>query len=450
MHLSHRSARLTSAPSQRNNVNPVLGAAYRVAGHVATAIAAVAPASGNKLVRTFADRKGVVNRFEAWASSHRDPTRSLVWFHAPSVGEGLQARPVIELLRSRNPTLQVVFTHFSPSAVGFAQKLQVDYADYLPFDTAGSMRRVVAALQPDALVFSKLDVWPVLCLEAHNQSVKLGMISGTLAASSPRLGTLARALTDQAYSRFEAVGVIASGDGRRLLDLGVPPGAIREIGDTRYDQVWQRAHRADGQVTELLNVLRSERPTLVAGSTWPADESALFDAWLDVRRVVPTARLIIAPHEPTSEHLAPIRQWAAESGLAVDSLSDATATTDVVVVDRIGVLGDLYALGNAAFVGGGFHGAGLHSVLEPAAFGLPVAFGPQHTRSRDATVLIEHDAARDVRDARQLAHVVSSWLSHAALAQAAGTSGREVVERGLGAAERSCALVESLLRARSD
>ncbi len=444
-----RSGRPTSAPPRRNNVNPVLGAAYRAAGQLATAIAAVAPESDNKLIRTFADRKGVVNRFEAWASVHRDPSRQLVWFHAPSVGEGLQARPVIELLRARNSELQIVFTYFSPSAVSFAQKLTVDFADYLPFDTSGSMRRALAALQPDALVFSKLDVWPVLCLEAARHGVKLGMISGTLATSSARLGTLSRALTGRAYAALEAVGVIAAGDGRRLHDLGVPRHAIREIGDTRYDQVWLRAHQADGPGVALLNALRTDRPTLVAGSTWPADESHLLDAWLEVRRRVPDARLIIAPHEPMPDHIAPIQRWAATSNLAVELLSDATVATDVVIVDRVGVLGDLYALGNAAFVGGGFHGAGLHSVLEPAAFGLPVAFGPQHRRSRDASVLIEHDAARDVRDTAQLAHVLGTWLSNPAVAIATGDSGRDVVQRGLGAAERSCALVESLLTVRT-
>lgn len=426
-------------------MNPVLGVAYRAAGHLATALAAVAPESERKLLRTFAGRRGVIDRFATWTATHRDTTRPLVWFHAPSVGEGLQARPVIELFRARNPDYQVVYTFFSPSAVRFAEQLPVDYSDYLPFDTPTAMRTLVRLLRPRALIFSKLDVWPVLCEEAHGAGVKLGMISGTLSATSGRLGLISQALTANAYRQLDAVGVIAREDGRRLREVGVRAEVIREIGDTRYDQVWARAQRSDAHVIALLNALRSERPTLVAGSTWPADEERLFDAWLMVRRQVPTARLIIAPHEPTPEHLAPVTRWAQESALSLEVLDRATSATDVVLVDRVGVLGDLYALGNVAFIGGGFHGAGLHSVLEPAAFGVPVLFGPQHKKSRDATFLLEHDAAREVRETRLLAHIAAVWLTDHEAARTAGDSARGVVQSGLGAAERSCALVESLL-----
>jgi 3-deoxy-D-manno-octulosonic-acid transferase len=156
--------------------------------------------------------------------------------------------------------------------------------------------------------------------------------------------------------------------------------------------------------------------------------------------------LIVAPHEPTADHLAPLESWASSSGLRFARLGTAAASdADVVVVDRVGVLGDLYALATVAFVGGGFHAAGLHSVLEPAAFGAPVLFGPRHSASRDAGLLIDEDAAVSVSDVSELESALERWLGLRSERDGAGEAARTVVRRGLGAAERSYALVQELL-----
>ena len=120
-------------------------------------------------------------------------------------------------------------------------------------------------------------------------------------------------------------------------------------------------------------------------------------------------------------------------------------SADVAIVDRFGVLGDLYALATVAFVGGGFHDAGLHSVLEPAAFGAPVIFGPRHQRSRDAALLIAAGAARSCRDAADIEQTMGVWLSEPALRREVGASGAALVERSRGAAERSLAIIERLM-----
>jgi 3-deoxy-D-manno-octulosonic-acid transferase len=191
--------------------------------------------------------------------------------------------------------------------------------------------------------------------------------------------------------------------------------------------------------------LISTRPTLIAGSTWPADEAALLPAWRTLTRDVPDARLIIAPHEPTAAHCAPIVQWAASAGLNCATLSNARATDDVILVDRVGVLGDLYALGTVAFVGGGFHAAGLHSVLEPAAFALPVLFGPRHQMSRDARLLIERRAGESVQNEQELAQALHILFTEPDTRERAGSAAKRVVSDGVGAAESSLALITQLL-----
>src|SRR2546423_7724612 len=221
----------------------------------------------------------------------------------------------------------------------------------------------------------------------------------------------------------------------RLVDLGARREAIIVTGDTRYDQVWDRAQRVD-RTGALLGRLSGPRLTIVAGSTWPADERVLLPAFVDARGRFGGARLVVAPHEPTADHLAPIEHWARAERLQLDRLDHATVATDVVLVDRVGVLGDLYALADVAFVGGGFHDAGLHSVLEPAAFGTPVLFGPKHARNPDAGPLAAAGGGFEVGDRRAVAVNLVRLLRSQAEWGAAGEESRDFVKGGLGAAER--------------
>lgn len=411
---------------------------------VGTALSRLAPSSESKVVRALRARRGIRDRFRAWGARHRDPSRALLWMHAPSVGEGLQARPVLELVRQRHPEIQLAYTHFSPSAESFARSLDVDFRDYLPFDTMGNARAALDALRPTAIVFSKLDVWPTLTAAAHSLGVRLGLVSATLASGSSRRSRLATAILHDAYATLDRVGAIDPADADRLVALGVHADAIVVTGDTRYDQVWARARNVDPKSASLAR-LASSRLTIVAGSTWPADEAALLPAFVAARRDVPDARLIIAPHEPTASHLEPVERWAAREGLQLRRLAEATGQSDVVLVDRVGVLGDLYALADIAFVGGGFHDAGLHSVLEPAAFGAPVLFGPRHAMSRDAGLLIARGGARSASDLPALAEALIRWCTDGTAREAAGEHALAIVRDGLGAAARSLAVVESLL-----
>ena len=430
------------APSRASGLARLL---YAAAAQAARGAARLAPEGESKLLRALRARRGIRDRYRAWGERHRDPDRALLWMHAPSVGEGLQARPVLQLVRERHPDAQLAYTFFSPSAAAFARTLGADFADYLPFDTAGDARAALDALRPTALVFSKLDVWPRLAAAADRRGVRLGLVSATLAETSSRRRGPAAALLADAYARLDLVGAIDAGDADRLVALGARRDAVSVTGDTRYDQVWARALAADRE-GPLLAPLASDRPTLVAGSTWPADEHVLLPAWDSLARRLPSARLIIAPHEPTPAHLAPIEAWARQAGRRLARLGAAdAAAADVVLVDRLGVLGDLYALADAAFVGGGFHRAGLHSVLEPAAFGAPVLFGPRHTASRDAGLLLAAGAAAAQPDAAGLTETLAGWLGDRAEGTAAGARARSVVQSGLGAAERSYALVARLL-----
>jgi len=465
-----------------------VGAAYAAITALAEMAASVAPSGDGKVARSLRARRGLVARIQLGARDARDPSRPLVWFHAPSVGEGLQARPVLAALRNAHPTWQVAYTFFSPSAERFAESLAADFTAYLPFDRASNADALLDAWQPSIIVFSKLDVWPVLVERATARGIPVILISATVAERSGRLGWWSRQLLRDAYGALAKVGAIDESNADRLVSLGVSDDALCVTGDTRFDQVWTRA-QATHRSSPLLACLASPAPTVVAGSTWPADEAMLLPAWNALRADrsprnanTHTARLVIAPHEPTPAHCAAIERWAQQSSLrlrrlsAIDDewqaapanvlanvpanvLANVPAngpanvpanvpadTVDVVLVDRIGVLGDLYALADVAFVGGGFHSAGLHSVIEPAAFGVPVLFGPHYDMSREARLLLEAGAAYAVPDASALHARIATWLSDRVKRDNAGAAARDVVKRERGATDRSTALIEQSMR----
>ena len=426
-------------------MDAVLRLGYDAAGQLARALAVVAPSGEAKFLRALRARRGIRTRYAAWSRAGRDRSRALLWMHAPSVGEGLQARPILQRARAERPDLQLAYTFFSPSAAAFARGLPVDFADYLPFDTRGDARAALDALAPRALVFSKLDVWPTLAASATERGVRLGLVSATLAEGSSRRRGMAARLLSEAYARLDAIGAIDPEDAERLVALGVGHDRVSVTGDTRSDQVWARVQAVD-RTTGFVAALASDRQTLVAGSTWPADEKPLLAAWGRVRAAAPDARLIIAPHEPTESHLVPVERWAADARLRAARLGASDApNADVIIVDRVGVLGDLYALATMSYVGGGFHSAGLHSVLEPAAFGVPVLFGPRFANSRDAGLLIANGGGATESTESGLEARLREWLTNDRGRIESGAAARELVRGGLGAADRSWRLVAGLL-----
>jgi 3-deoxy-D-manno-octulosonic-acid transferase len=424
----------------------------------------------SKLARSVRGRAAGAETLTAWAATARDTSRPLVWFHAASVGEGRQAEAVLRRLRAARPTWQIVYTHSSASAERLAATLPTDVVGYLPADTPGATARVLDALRPTAIVFAATDLWPELTGQAAARGVALALISATLAPTSTRRGPFARGLLGSAYAALDRVGAIDARDAERLLALGVRPGAVVVTGDTRHDAAAARAAAVDRTTPTLRALAGAGRPVLVAGSTWPSDETVLLPAVASLGASAPA--LVIAPHEPTEAHLAQIEralqaQMPDAGVVRLGEMEQAVRRSDgrtvseealhgptdrltdwpswsVCLVDRVGILADLYAGAAMAFVGGGFHGAGLHSVIEPAAHGVPVLFGPRWQSSNDARLLLEAGGAVSVPDAAALAARLTEWTLNDDARAAAGRAARAVVDAGIGAADRSLQLVLEL------
>lgn len=423
---------------------------YRALVRVAHALLPVAARVDAKFERAHRSREGVLARATSWGLLGRDPSRPLAWFHAPSVGEGLQAEAVMLALRAERPRWQLAFTHFSSSAEALARRVPAAFADYLPYDTPEAVGAMLDTLRPSVLVFTKLDLWPELATTAAARGVKVVLVAGTVRPGSGRLTWPARSLLAPGYGALDAAVAIDPADAVRLSALGTRPEVVSVAGDPRFDSVAAKVAAVERE--DPLLAFGAGAPTIVAGSTWEDDEEILLGAFARLRMVHPEARLILVPHEPGREHLERIDGLAARFALPHPvRLSETSAPTPLLVVDRVGVLAALYGAGTMAHVGGGYRRAGLHSVLEPAAWGLPVTMGPRWRESRDAILLREAGAAVGLpahagpSDPISVLHRTwQEWIESPEGRERAGRKARAVVVAGLGASAK-CA--EAVIRA---
>jgi len=423
----------------------------------------VAARSHGSAARALRGRRDALDRFEAWSAAERVDDRPLVWMHAPSVGEALMAKAIIGAVRDARPDIQVAFTHFSPSAERIVDDVGADVTGYIPYDTRGPVRRALAALRPTVMVFVRTEVWPVLTREAAKAGVSQLLVNAVLSEGSGRLRWLGRSFLEAAYRRLDGVGAVSEADALRYERLGVPADRIRVTGDARFDQVRERieargldglrnaaegadaAARVPAEFRALRDLLDDpDRFTLVAGSTWAADEKVILPPINVVGRRRPI-RLIIAPHEPTAAHLEALERRLDRQSLRHARLGALLAgggpAPGIVVVDRMGVLADLYALADAAYVGGGFGTDGLHSVVEPAALGVPVLFGPAHGNAREAGALAAAGGGFVVEDGRGFEDRLRALMDGEGVAGEAGARARAYVRSETGAAGRNAELI---------
>lgn len=450
----------------------------RLCGAVAAVVRALAPVVGllrPRLAGQLAERRAAAATAEAWARGEpASEGKRVLWLHGASAGELLGAAPTVAAARGRGD-FRLVVTHFSASGKPAAAALAPAWSGYPPFDAPTDCRRAVRALAPAAMVFATGDLWPGMARAAGEAGVPLGMVNATVREDSSRLRGSARWLLEPSYRRLRRVGAASGGDAERLLRLGVRPEALRVTGDAAFDRALERGGRALAAVEAAVPPGgRPPRehpgpdlvPLLVAGSTWPPDEDALLAAAAALAKRGLRLRLVLVPHQPTREAVARLAErsgrvlgdppllWSEMPGperggvehpavrlLALHRSHDPVERP--VVVDAVGLLADLYAAADLAWVGGGFGDDGLHSVVEPAAAGIPVLFGPRGER-REAAELLSRGGARRT-DADGMADALAALLGDAAARRAAGARARTYVEEGAGAAEAGAEIVLELL-----
>ena len=410
----------------------------------------VAGCCNPKIQEGIKGRKRVFAELVAQLQTAR-PLEKTVWFHFTSVGEFEQAKPLIEAIYAET---RIVLTFFSPSVAPNAGSYPyADAAVYLPLDTRRNAERLIRLIDPTLIVFSKFDIWPNLVWRASKHSIPIIVVAGTLHAESKRLSGFAKPFFRSVHRHIRVHCAISEGDAARFQELCSPTHEIVVTGDTRYEQVYRRAVAVAsdtefflGQATlgrSLQAHIPTKRPILIAGSTYTEDEKVLFPAYQLLCENIPDAfpHLILVPHEPTPERINEIREALNRQQLSHLCFSDLASgvdlsEVDVLVVDRVGLLAQLYKLADIAFVGGSFRGS-VHNVMEPAAMAKPVLFGPTIQNAYEASLLVERGSAKLVRTAQQLADAITVWLNDTNAREMAGGIGKQLIEENLGAVDRT-------------
>ncbi len=322
----------------------------------------------------------------------------VMWVHVASLGEFEQGRPLIEGFRQRYPSAWVVLSFFSPS--GYEVRRHYPGADvvcYLPADTRRNARDFLDIVRPDIALFVKYDFWANYLFDLKRRRVPTLLVSGLFRPQQPFFQSWG-GLWRQMLLCFSHIFTQNEDSAALIRSLGIK--AVSVAGDTRVDRALQLAHDASPLPKPPLPA------DVIAGSTWPVDEALLLKVIHHPHMA--HLRWIIAQHEPNEQHLATFtaqlrRPWAYYSRW------DGQQPVEVLVIDSVGLLGQLYRYARIAYIGGGF-GRGIHNTLEPAAYGLPILFGPKYERFEEARQFVRRGGATSVRNAQELLHGLQCLL----------------------------------------
>jgi 3-deoxy-D-manno-octulosonic-acid transferase len=361
-----------------------------------------------------------------------EPNTGYVWFHAASLGEFEQGRPVIEQLKREQPGIKILLTFFSPSGYEVRKNYAgADIVSYLPLDTPGNARCFVNLVKPVQAIFIKYEFWPNYLLALKAANVPVFSISAIFRSEQFFFKVygkwylnLLRTFTHIFVQDNVSLDLL---ENHQIKNVSV-------CGDTRFDRVYDLFTRAK-ELTIIEEFVKNSPEVIVAGSTWPMDEEIL----VRYLKNHPTVKMIIVPHEVHSSHILEISKLL--DGKIVrysDAIPKKIKDANCLVVDVIGVLSSIYRYANVAYIGGGF-GVGIHNTLEAAVYGIPVVFGPNYRKFREARELIAVGGAFSISNYIALEAEFDRLLKD----NQAGKMAGEYVKQNTGATSLICKIINS-------
>jgi 3-deoxy-D-manno-octulosonic-acid transferase len=395
-------------------------------------------------------RRGLFRRLKE-ARAALESGRRFIVIHCTSAGELEAARPILERLKLRLPQYRAHVTCYSPSGMRSLEKSrEIESYSYLPFDDLNSARRFFGILEPAAFLIVKHDVWPNMVCIAAEKGIPVLWINANLHSKTKRTKWLFRGLNRSFLRQLDRILTVGDDHALRLVRL-VSPQKIEVVGDSRYDRTLARMSSVDRTPLEPIpDNWFSDKKVLLGGSTWGPDQRILIPAFAALKRDYSELHLILVPHEPKAKFLDDTRFYLENFGLQYSLYSQLNGNlleADILIVDKVGILAALYQTAWAAYVGGAFSG-GVHSVLEPAAFNLPVFFGPRYHMAHEAGALIQSGGAWAVHSSAELEAHLRRLLENDGAREAAAQASGNLVRSGAGATDRIIDHLEKALRDR--
>lgn len=351
-----------------------------------------------------------------------------IWFHCASLGEFEQGRPLIEKIRESFKEYKIILTFFSPS--GYEMRKNYNGADivmYLPVDTSSNASKFLDLVKPEKVFFIKYEYWYHFISGTDRREIPMYLASAVFQADgiffkNDLKGRWYRSM----LLKFDHIFVQDEKSAQLLRSAGIKECTVS--GDTRIDRVADIALRSKD--IPFIEKFKEKYPLIIAGSTWKPDEEILSEYINNYSNV----KIIFAPHEVSISNIQRLQQMVKSPSVTL-SRADITDISDykILIIDSIGLLSSIYKYGTVAYIGGGF-GAGIHNILEPAVFGLPVIFGPEHQKFREATDLKLLGGAWPVNNFRQLESAFNMLLNDPLKLSASSDVCKNYVLKNIGAA----------------
>jgi len=324
------------------------------------------------------------------------PADKTIWFHAASLGEFEQGLPVIEKIKEKYPNHKIVVTFFSPS--GYEVRKNSNVADvivYLPLDTKSNAEKFIKAVHPDLVFFIKYEYWPNYLNELKKQKIPTYLISGIFREKQVFFkwyGGFYRTALDTFEHFF-----VQNGKSKELL-LKIGKTNVTVSGDTRFDRVASILEKDNS--LDFISEFKNDTLTIVVGSSWPKDETLLVDF---INSSNYDVKFIIAPHNIKEEQIKQLKNSISKKTVLFSEKDNQDlADFDVFIIDTIGILTKIYSYADIAYVGGGFGNPGVHNILEPATFGVPIVIGPNFSHFAEAIALVNMEGCVSVSDQKGL------------------------------------------------
>lgn len=372
--------------------------------------------------------EGRKNVFEE-LSNKISPADKIIWVHCSSAGEFEQGKPVIEALKQTYPAYKILVSFFSPSGYRVATKYQhADYITFLPLDTKSNAKRFLKIVHPRLIVFVKYEFWYHHLALAAFQHIPILLISATFRKDQIFFKSYGRFFRQMLFL-FRHIFVQDEESLQLLQERGITHCSIS--GDTRFDRVRSIASKFS-PIPMIENFLQGCQ-SIVAGSTWKDDEELLKAIELNGRK-----KMVIAPHEIDEKHLAETSTIFPEAVRfsAFKEVAAETTSTEIIIIDNVGMLSRLYQYATITYVGGGFTKDGIHNILEAAVWGKPVIFGPNYKKYREASELIEAGGGFSVSNSEELKKLAEKLFTNEQYLQAISEKAKNYVAVNTGATER--------------
>ncbi|NEV93546.1 3-deoxy-D-manno-octulosonic acid transferase [Psychroflexus sp. YR1-1] len=355
----------------------------------------------------------------------------VIWFHAASLGEYEQAVPVIDALKQTHPDYKIAVSFFSPSGYEVKKKdSKLDIATYLPLDTQKNAREFLDILKPEVAFFIKYEIWPNLMEVLSNRRIKSYLISGLFRPEQLYFRPMGKFMTE-ALSRFDHLFVQNEESLNLLKKHGFDQASIS--GDTRYDRVTAQLGM-DNQLSFMEYFTASGELTVVFGSTWPEDLSIALDA---INKAPEGIRIVIAPHQINATQIQKLKKNIRKNLICYSEMqSQDLQDYEVLIVDTIGLLTKIYSYANIAYVGGGMGSSGLHNILEPAAFGVPILIGKHYEKFPEAKMLRRLGGVFSVASKNEFDEVFNKLITDQTLREKSGQICGHFVNSEAGATQK--------------